>query len=73
MRQGILLGLLILLAVALLVWPLVLASQSHSDHCYDEWERCRERAFGSDAGWFKTALMLTACDMALFKCILNAA
>ncbi len=73
MRQVILVALLILLAVGLLVLPFVLAAQSHSDHCYNEWERCRERALGSDAGWFKTTLMLTACDLALFKCIMNAA
>lgn len=69
MRQGILVGLLILLAVALLVWPMILAAQSHADHCFDEWERCRERAFASDAGWIKTTLMLTVCDVALLKCL----
>lgn len=70
MRQGILVALIVLLAVGLVVLPLVLAAQSQSDRCYDEWERCRERALESDAGWFKTTLMLTACDVALFKCIL---
>lgn len=73
MRQVILVALLVLLAVGLLVLPFVVAAQSHSDYCYDEWERCRERALESDAGWIKTTLMLTACDIALFKCILNTA
>jgi hypothetical protein len=71
MRQVMVVALLVLLAVGLLVLPLVVAAQSHSDYCYDEWERCRERAFESDAGWFKTALMLTICDIALGKCLLK--
>jgi len=73
MRQVIGVALLVLLVAGLLVLPLVVAAQSNSDHCYDEWERCRERAFESDAGWFKTTLMLTICDIALGKCLLKAA
>ncbi len=73
MRQRILAVLLILLAVGLLVLPLVVTAQSHSDQCFNEWERCRERALESDAGVIKTTLMLTACDIALFRCILYMA
>jgi len=73
MKQGTVMALLVLLAVGSLVLPLAVAAQSHSDHCFDEWERCRERAFESDAGWIKTTLMLTVCDIALGKCLLKAA
>ncbi|MCX7974105.1 MAG: hypothetical protein N3B16_06330 [Candidatus Aminicenantes bacterium] len=69
MRQRVFLALLILLAVGLLVLPVILASQTHADYCFNEWERCRERALASDAGWFKTTLMLTVCDIALLKCL----
>lgn len=72
MKQKVGLALLALLVVALLVLPFLVAAQSHSDYCYDEWERCRERAFEADVGWFKMALMLTVCDIALGKCLLQA-
>lgn len=72
MRQKVGLALLALLVVGLLVLPFLVAAQSHSDYCYDEWERCRERAFEANVGWFKTTLMLTLCDLALGKCLLQA-
>lgn len=62
-------ALLLLIGVSLLALPWVVAAQTHADYCFDEWERCRERALASDAGWIKTTLMLTACDLALLKCI----
>lgn len=43
-----------------------------ADYCYDNWERCRNRAFESDEGWFRKAIMLTVCDLALGKCLLFA-
>lgn len=71
MRQKVGLALLTLLVVGLLVMPFLVAAQSHSDYCFDEWERCRERAFAADVGWIKTTLMLTLCDIALGKCLLQ--
>lgn len=71
MRQKVGLALLALLVVGLLVLPFLVAAQSHSDYCFDEWERCRERAFEADVGWIKTTLMLTLCDLGLGKCLLQ--
>lgn len=71
MRRKVGLALLTLMVVGYLFLPVLLASEFHADYCYDEWERCRERAFESDAGWFKTTLMLTVCDVALAKCLLK--
>ncbi len=71
MRRPISLTLLTLVVVGVLVLPLFLAATYHADLCYDEWERCRERAMESDAGWIKTTLMLTVCDIALAKCLLK--
>ncbi len=71
MRQKVGVALLTLLVVGLLVMPVLVAAQSHADYCYDEWERCRERAFEADVGWIKMTLMLTTCDIALGKCLLK--
>lgn len=46
------------------------ASFADSDYCYDNWERCRVRAMESNEGWFRKAIMLTICDLALGKCLL---
>ncbi len=52
----------------------LLASESvnPADSCWDNWEKCRERAFESDYGPVRTTLALTVCDIALAKCLLNA-
>jgi len=48
------------------------ASFADADYCYDNWERCRHRAFESNEGWFRKAIMLTVCDLALGRCLLFA-
>ncbi len=59
-------------AIFLSVFLLIPSSSlADADSCYDDWERCRERALGSKAGWIRTALMLTVCDVALGKCLLT--
>jgi len=47
----------------------VYADSGDTDMCYDEYDRCRERALAGDYGVIKTTLMLTACDIALPACI----
>jgi ABC-type glycerol-3-phosphate transport system permease component len=42
------------------------------DDCYRNISRCRQLALGSDAGWFRMTLMLTACDLAFGVCIYSA-
>ena len=56
---------------AFLFFPSSSAAKTPADDCYDSWEACRTRALESDQGWIRTALMLTACDLALGKCILT--
>jgi hypothetical protein len=42
------------------------------NECYTNHQVCRERAFDMNASWFKVALTLTVCDIALGKCILTS-
>jgi hypothetical protein len=39
--------------------------------CYSNHSICRAYAFEMDCSWFKMALALTVCDIALGKCILK--
>ena len=39
------------------------------DRCFNNYDRCRTKAFNMDAGWVKMALVLTTCDLALGRCI----
>jgi hypothetical protein len=48
---------------------MVLASPSDVDGCYDSHQRCFERALMGNYGVIKTTLMLTACDVGLFRCV----
>jgi hypothetical protein len=41
------------------------------NECFGNHEACRERAFDMNASWIKMALTLTACDIALGKCIMT--
>jgi hypothetical protein len=63
------------LAVAFFLSAFLLLPQSswatRADACYDDWGGCRSRAFESDEGIIRTALMLTVCDVALGKCLLG--
>lgn len=38
------------------------------DECYDEYDRCWERAVNGPYGKIKTTLMLTLCDVVLGVC-----
>lgn len=51
----------------------VSASPSDVDGCYDSHQRCTERALMGHYGFIKTTLMLTACDVALFSCVVSVA
>ncbi len=46
------------------------AAGADVDRCYDDHQRCWERAIRSNAGAFKTAIMLTVCDGALGICLI---
>ena len=48
---------------------MVFASPADVDGCYDNHQRCTKRALMGDYGFIKTTLMLTACDVALFSCV----
>lgn len=45
-------------------------SFADADRCYNNWDRCRQRAFEADEGWFRTTIMLTVCDVGWGRCIL---
>jgi len=48
------------------------AARAHDvSECYRDHQVCRERALAMDAPWTKVALLLTVCDLALGKCILD--
>lgn len=46
------------------------ASRADVDKCFDDWERCRERAYEAKVGVIKMTIMLTMCDIAHSVCII---
>ncbi len=58
------LTLVLMLSSAVMVY----SSTSEMDECYDNYERCNERALSGKYGVVKTTLFLTACDLALITC-----
>ena len=70
MRKTLLLTLAgLILVSAALFFPLTVAGHD-VEHCYKDHVVCREQAFNMNAAWYKIALALTVCDIALGKCIL---
>jgi hypothetical protein len=55
---------------AFLPLPGAAPDDTAADKCHDSWEACRDRSLNSDDGWFRVAVMLTVCDLALGKCLL---
>jgi hypothetical protein len=39
------------------------------DRCFNNYERCRTRAFNMDVNWVKMAIVLTGCDLGFGRCI----
>jgi hypothetical protein len=71
MKKAIVLTLAVVFFLsAFLALPERAAANTPADNCYDSWEACRARALDSDSGWFREAIMLTVCDLALGKCLL---
>lgn len=71
MKKAIAVALAALFFLSVFLWfPQTSSAETVADTCYNSWERCRQRAFESDEGWFRTALMLTVCDLSLGKCLL---
>ena len=56
---------------AVLFFPSLSAASVPANECYDNWEVCRVRAFQADAGFLRTTIMLTVCDIGLGKCLLT--
>ena len=54
---------------AVLLFPTA-AQSSDPVKCFQDHSRCRENALSMDAPWWKAALYMTICDIALAKCIL---
>jgi hypothetical protein len=67
MKKAIALTLAVVFFLCAFLW-LPRASFAHADHCYDDWQTCRQRAFEADEGVVRTTLMLTVCDIAWGKC-----
>ncbi len=71
MKKAIALSLAVaLLLTAALYWPKSAGAQTRSGGCYREWNACRTGAFEQDVSWWKLALILTVCDVALGTCLL---
>ena len=54
---------------AALFFPRQTAGAVSVDNCFNNHSRCRQLALGSDAGWFRMTLMLTACDLGFGVCL----
>jgi hypothetical protein len=72
MKRAIALTLAAAFFLSVFFWlPQSSAADTQADVCYKSWEACRTRAFASDEGVLRTALMLTVCDLALGRCLLR--
>lgn len=71
MKKAIVLTLAALFVLSAFSWIPEAAANTPAGDCFDSYEECRDRALNSDQGWFRVALMLTVCDLALGKCLLK--
>jgi hypothetical protein len=62
----------LVLASAAVFFPIQAGAAVPVDGCYSNYSRCRQLALGSDVGWFKMTLMLTACDLSFGVCLYHA-
>jgi len=60
----------LVLVSAVLFFPASAAARA-ADYCYTDYIECRENAFSLDTPWYKMAIILTVCDIALGKCLLD--
>jgi hypothetical protein len=60
----------LILVSSVVFFPLSLSAHDVNE-CYRDHQVCRERAMMLDAPWTKVAILLTVCDLALGKCVLN--
>lgn len=61
----------LVLAAAVLLFPVRTEAAVLANYCYTDYTECRESAFALDAPWYKVAVILTVCDVALGKCLLG--
>lgn len=61
----------LVLVSAVLFFPARAVAALPADYCHNDYIECRENAFSLDAPWYKVALILTVCDIALGKCLLD--
>jgi hypothetical protein len=61
-------GICLLSLVAVLSLPA--AGQDRGiDRCFNNYERCRQRAFNMDVSWVKMTIVLTGCDIGFGRCL----
>ncbi len=72
MKKAMAFGLAVLFMLSAVTYfaPPLQAQLSTPDMCYNNWNRCRARALDLDVAWWKVAVLLTICDIALGKCLL---
>lgn len=70
MKRAVTLALAVLVAASAALYFPVAAAAHDVTECYRDHEACREHALNMEASWFRIALVLTVCDIALGKCIL---
>ncbi len=70
MKKAIVLTLAAMFVLSAFLWPSRAAANTPAGDCFDSYEECRARALDSNQGWFRVAIMLTVCDLALGRCLL---
>ena len=63
------LSLIFILSIFLFL-PQTSQARIPADQCWDNWERCRARAFQSDLETARTTMALTSCDLGLGRCLI---
>lgn len=72
MRKAVAFALALGIGLALVLVMPEAGSARDVQECWDNHESCRSSALESDMPWWKAALALTVCDLALGRCIIMA-
>ena len=71
MKKMVAVGLTALFLLGAVVFFPTPADAREIAKCYSNLSSCRHNANVSGDGWFRTTLMLTVCDIAFGKCVLD--
>ncbi len=65
---AVLAGVFLLMLVAIFAQPVV-GQDRGVERCFNNYDRCRQRAFNMNVSWVKMTLVLTGCDIGFGRCI----